>query len=245
MNEINYHIWWDGYSPAACIDSGCWCEAPRIGAWILEPVNTWTNLAFVLMGFYMLWAVFIKKDFKYQSVNARYPLIFALGLIATGLGSFFFHASRSFEWQWFDLMGMYILSLYFLLFNFVRSGKIHHSGNIIKNFQSLFFLGLAICGVITYYFPGFGRYLFGIQILFTFIHTILIQRTGLHANKGKYLAIAAVLFVVAVTAWNIDRMRIICHPYALMNGHGIWHLLDAFAAYYLYRYFTSGEKIPL
>ena len=41
---------WSTWRPASCL-SGCWCEAPRTGSWILEPVNTWTNLVFILAGF--------------------------------------------------------------------------------------------------------------------------------------------------------------------------------------------------
>lgn len=45
---------WGSWRQVSCLPN-CWCEAARHGSWILEPINTWTNLPFVVAGIYIFW----------------------------------------------------------------------------------------------------------------------------------------------------------------------------------------------
>ena len=108
---------WRTWKGATCLPD-CWCEAARIGHWILEPVNTWTNLAFVFAGLY-----FIIKQSKFitnkgpLSSNSSFPLIYGFACVFVGMGSFFFHASQTFIGQWFDVFGMYLVAVFYIFYN--------------------------------------------------------------------------------------------------------------------------------
>ena len=217
---------------------GCWCEAPRIGEWILEPVNTWTNLSFVFFGIFILQRALVKKRADHVLTNHFYTTVFGLGMIFLGLGSGFFHASRTFLGEWIDILGMYIVSMYFLLYNFVRT---KHLDN--QKFLTLYLTGLTIGGAIIYFFPRFAIVFFGMQLAFIFIHCLVIQRKFNHHVQMKFFYWAAGLFIVAMTSWILDRTRVVCFPYANMNGHGIWHLLNGVVAYLVYRFFVSDKGV--
>jgi tetratricopeptide (TPR) repeat protein len=105
---------WTKFTPATCLPD-CWCEAPRIGSFILEPVNSWTNFIFVLLGLFL---IFFDKKIPYGSnflsMNRGYSRVYGSALIFLGFGSFLFHASQTFVGQWFDVFGMYLVSAFFV-----------------------------------------------------------------------------------------------------------------------------------
>ena len=49
--------------------------------------------------------------------------------------------------------------------------------------------------------------------------------------------------LVAFAIWNLSQHGW-CDPHSLVQGHAAWHLLDALAAYLLFRLYAS-ERSPL
>jgi len=107
LNGMDYS--WANWTPASCLPNDCFCEAVRDG-FIRQPINTYSNLAFVLAGLMMI--AFGRDDWSRGKRNnlmqshRAYLLIFGFAAIVIGVGSFFYHASLTFIGQWFDLMGM-------------------------------------------------------------------------------------------------------------------------------------------
>ena len=50
--------------------------------------------------------------------------------------------------------------------------------------------------------------------------------------------------ILSFGIWSISRTHesLWCNPDSLIQGHAIWHLLDAFAFYAFYRYYISENK---
>ena len=71
---------WDGWEPAAIE----FCEAD-LCSWIIQPANTWSNLAYVFVG---AWLIRL-------ALREGHRDLASLGLIEIliGIGSFFFHMS--------------------------------------------------------------------------------------------------------------------------------------------------------
>ncbi len=228
---------WTTWRQATCLPE-CWCEAARTGSWILEPVNTWTNLLFILGGL-----VFIFKaqplTINSNKLNSSviFPRLYGFAMIFLGMGSFFYHASQTFVGQWFDVFGMYLVSMFYISYNFYRSGRLNE-----KTFLSFYFVSCLLLGLIIYYFPESRRWLFGVSIAFTLFQSLWIQKRFRSIINQKYLMGAATFYVIAQTVWVLDKNRIWCDPYAWMNGHGIWHLFTGVAAVLIYFYFYS-EKL--
>lgn len=87
---------WDSFRQSPLV----FCEAIRC-AWIKEPVNTWSNLAYIAAGIYMLVVIGWRSD---------RPLlrVLAVAAIVTGLGSAFYHASGIHAGMLADYSGMFL-----------------------------------------------------------------------------------------------------------------------------------------
>jgi hypothetical protein len=228
---------WSTWRPASCMPD-CWCEAARVGNFILEPVNTWTNSLFMLAGIYfLLMAKRFHNNHNFLGRSIALPRVYGFALFFVGAGSFFFHASQTFVGQWFDVFGMYLVSMFYISYNFYRIKKFN-----LDQFY-LFYLGSClILGIIILYLPATRRYLFGISIAFALFQSLWIQKKFHPIMKSKYLWLSLGSYIVAQTVWVLDKKKIWCNPYAVMNGHGVWHLLTAVSAILIYIYFNSETK---
>src|SRR5512137_1935975 len=74
---------WGDWRPATCLPDACFCEAIGAGT-IRQPVNTWSNLAFVWVGAFI--AVSATPD---RPLRRSYALILAYACVGIGLGSWF------------------------------------------------------------------------------------------------------------------------------------------------------------
>jgi len=139
---------YEGFKPASCLPD-CWCEMPRIGQYILEPGNTWSNLAFIFCAG-IVWFYF--KEFPRRK--------FAASLFAfLGLGSMAFHGTQTFIGQTIDVLAMYMLVSFFIFYLWSERFKIKYY--LVIN--SAFLLGL-------WFYPEVRRWLFaGLVILLLII----------------------------------------------------------------------------
>ncbi len=237
IENINYKIWWEGFKPATCIEWGCWCEAPRLGSLILEPVNTFTNISMIILGFYLLYQVNFKKNPSYILIAPIFSNIFSFSTLFLGLTSGLFHASRTFIGEWFDVFGMYMISMYFLLVNFVKAGKLS-----AKAFIFAYYSSLTALGVYIYLLPKGTSIMFGAHLAFIFFHSQKLNTQSQNKARKDFLFKALGIFLIGLSAWILDRTRLVCDPYAVMNGHGIWHIFNGIAAYFVFRFFSSDSS---
>jgi hypothetical protein len=203
---------WTTWRGASCLPD-CWCEATRTGHTILEPVNTWTNLGFILVGLYF---IVNSKNFALLK-NIELPKFYGLAMMFVGAGSFFFHMSQTFVGQWFDVFGMYLVSVFYIVYNFYRVDKI------------TFIIAL----------PETRRWLFGVTIVIALIQSLLILKKHKPSINNKYLWSSVASYATAQAFWLLDKEKIWCSPYSWINGHGIWHIMTCVAAVLIYKYFQS------
>jgi hypothetical protein len=228
---------WKQYPHATCWPD-CWCEAPRIGAFILEPVNSWTNLAFVFAGIYFI----LTSSKNLAQTNALtshqgYSKIYGGALIFLGLGSFFYHASQTFVGQWFDVFGMYLVSVFFVVYNFVRL-------RVLKEylFFKTYFMVCVLLGLVIIFFPDSRRWLFGASIVLILFQLFFIKRRKTTKFKGFLLFTSILSYSVGQIFWLLDKYKIWCWPYGVINGHGLWHILTGLSAVSIFLYFKSEES---
>lgn len=228
---------WTTWKPATCLPD-CFCEAARTGSWILEPVNTWTNLFFMLAGiFFILRAQRLTTKTNQLNSIPLFPRLYGFAMIFVGLGSFFYHASQTFVGQWFDVFGMFLISMFYVFYNFYRINWIQK-----KQFFIYYLISCIFLGVIIIYFPEARRWLFGISLAFILIQSIWIQKRFPTLINRNYIVGALVSYLFAQTVWVLDKHKIWCDPYAWMNGHGIWHIFSGLAAVLIYFYFQSEKQ---
>jgi hypothetical protein len=225
-------ITWAGWRPATCMPDDCFCEAVRDGP-IAQPVNTFSNLAFVLVGLLIVAA----PPADPRAPFARSPVYgwtYGVAVIVIGLGSLFYHASLTFAGQWFDVMGMYLLGSFMVLYNLARLRPLPGAVFAITYIVANAALGAALIAV-----PEVRRQLFATLVLVTIASEWWIRRQRQPRIRSGYFLAALGSFALAYGIWILDNERVLCAPESWLQGHAAWHLLSAAAAGFIFLYYRS------
>jgi hypothetical protein len=226
---------WSMWRTATCMPDACFCEALGTG-FVRQPIDTWSNLAFVLVGLLILEDVLRLSSNRSNLLAQRrtYGVVYAVAVILIGLGSWFYHASLTFVGQWFDVMGMYLLGTFMVLYNFARLRPL--SSRTFALSYVLFNLALALSLIVV---PELRRYLFGLLLVATIALEVVIRRRSVTQIRTGFFIAALSIYVLAQLIWTLDLNHIVCDPTGLLQGHALWHILTAASAGLLYLYYRS------
>jgi len=196
----------------------CFCEAVRADG-IRQPSNSASSLAFVLVA-----AVILARGGNKAIAN-----LFALTLTFVGIGSAYYHATLSFTGQFFDVLGMYLVASLALLLSINRIRRLRPATMI-----GFYIVINALLAILLYSMPELRRWVFG-ALLAGIIGAELKGQT----REGHYLIKAVVIMTVAFMIWVVDFLRLACAPTSIIQGHAIWHILGALAAWNLYLHYDE------
>ncbi|RME56678.1 MAG: hypothetical protein D6795_00935 [Deltaproteobacteria bacterium] len=218
---------WSGWTHATV----SFCEAEGCG-WITQPANTWSNLAFLVVGLLLL----------ARSTGERKAHVRPIGAIAilVAVGSFFFHASSTLAGEFCDVMAMYFLSAYMTIYNLNRCKPLSYRRNL------LLFLGIDLLSLLLLFVaPRLDILWFAGQITVAMVLELVIF-VGKFEKRGdpRPFILMCVTFGIAFLIWNLDFHRIWCDPTNhLLQGHALWHLLNAVAIYWIYRHYEQLDPV--
>lgn len=230
---------WSRFKLATCMPDHCFCETIHYGAWIRQPINTWSNLAFVLVAFYIISLIGKGQQQAGKNILIQskvHQWVYAISCLLVGLGSFYYHASFTFHGQWLDVMGMYLAITFFVLYNFQRIYQFKtHSfvlGYIAVN---------AVLGYLLYAVPELRRYMFGLFVVLLLVVALITQAKLKTKINRNYLFKAVGAFAAGMSIWILDLKKILCFPDSWFQGHALWHFFTALASYYIYAYYRSED----
>ncbi len=230
------------FGPATDV-GGAFCEAARPGL-IKQPANTWSNVGFIvaglLMAFQLSQGAFQENKNRFTQSNFT-ATFFSCIVVFLGPGSMAMHATETEMGGAFDMLSMYLIASFAASYSLQRfySWKNWH-------FTVSFFLIIILCEVVGLYHEHLplihyaGNAIFGFFIVVTIVYEFLnfyVRKISLEQKYG-YASLGSLLLAFAI--WNIWQDNSpLCDPQSLIQGHAIWHLLDALAAYLLFRFFAS------
>eukprot|EP01080_Neovahlkampfia_damariscottae_P010060 gene10060-2483_t len=229
---------WNSWNQATCMPDHCFCEKPRDGL-LRQPVNTWTNMFFVLFGLTIINQVCLTGNelFNY------YSLIYGLADIILGIGSAYYHASLTFSGQFLDNMGMQLVILWCFCYNFVRLTKYFRTTAFLTSYIAL----VLITGFLNVFVPESRRYLFGGIVALLLCQQIFVDfkikpwKTGMNYI---FIGLSLLCFLVAFGVWILDLQKIVCEEISFLQLHGIWHFLCSAATYSLFLFYNSEKMKP-
>jgi hypothetical protein len=228
---------WAVYAPATCLTSHCFCEFPRTGQMFLQPANSWSSFGYVCSGFMMI-VLASNRDWR-SAFAPQAATLFGLTAIFVGLGSVLLHATLSLWGQFFDVMGMYLVSG-FMLVSAVARWRGYSDKNAAILYVALVSLLIAILAVI----PEVRRWLYGVVLIAAIIFELYCARPRRPGVMLRYYVLGIAAKGLAFTIWNTDQSRILCAPNSLIQGHAIWHLLGATALWFTFLYYRSEMRQP-
>ncbi|NUM74574.1 ceramidase domain-containing protein [candidate division KSB1 bacterium] len=234
---------WGDWQPASCMPASCFCEDIRPGA-VAQPANAWSSLGFALIGLLVLGqcrndlsAHKRRERWNPMTRQSSYAATYGVALIVIGLGSAFYHASLTFVGQFFDVMGMYLLATFVLVYNLDRWRTMPK-----KSFVLMYLAANLILAYLLIEVPVLRRWIFGAILLVALAPEFLRRRQQRADIQTKYLRAALATMLTAFIIWVLDYAKILCDPASWLQGHALWHLLGAQAAGYLYLYYRSENQ---
>jgi hypothetical protein len=223
---------WKLWRLASCMPDDCFCELIREGQTVRQPSNTWSSLAYALIGLMVLahsYSLPNKKPFTWL-----FGLLLCLMMLTIGIGSAFYHASLTFIGQFADFSGMYLMSSFILVYALYRRYSLPEINVVLG------YLGLnTILALLLYFVPETRRTLFGLLLILALILEIYYANSAKPSINRYWFYGGLLIFALAYAVWIIDDERILCSPESWIQGHALWHLLGAISNGMLYFYYRS------
>lgn len=202
-----------------------WCEA-QVCSIVVEPANTWSNLAYLLLG---LWLVLRAAARERRGQAGRIARTFGLAEIVVGVFSFTFHMSYSGILQILDFAAMFVFVGLTLSLNLVRLGWLRPPLR-----RRAYVLGVVAMTALVFglrFTPFPIQLVTPVLILATALTELLLwwrSRSTPIRTAYRWFLVSLVLLLVAATLSALDAARIFCDPHDhLVQGHALWHVLSA------------------
>ncbi len=230
---------WDVMQPSTCLAAGnCFCETVHAQDSVRQPANTVSSFGFVFVGIWMIAVspVLLERRSRLLPMYGA-----ALGTMAgiVGVGSAFYHASLTFIGQFFDILGMYLLASFVLVYALGRL-----NGWSDRRSMAVYLVLNVVLTVIQIIIPDLRRYTFGIVLVVGLVIEWLYWLRRRPTMTRRWLQTGLGIFALAYGIWILDNSRVVCAPQSLLQGHALWHLLGAVAVGCLFLYYASERSAP-
>lgn len=244
---------WAAWIPAKALHQPNYAERIIHQAVFRTPANTWSNLAYVLVGFYAI--ALARQDrrqrpatpISYLQATPPLGLLFGAACCYLGLASGLFHASLTRWGQQLDVASMYaplLASLALFCGRGVRGLRKRVGWPSFEVWPLLMILVVAACWLLFVFKWSMSaglvlRTLIGLQTGAAVLDLILARRTV----QVRWLGLSLVALAAAVACRELDIAGKFSRPDALLQGHACWHVLTALSLACLYAYHRT-ERSP-
>lgn len=194
--------------------------------------NTVSSLGYVFSGMLAM-----TQQRKGQRLPFGYAVIFGLSSIVIGLGSAFYHASLTFSGQFFDVLGMFLLAAFMLVYAWERIWTLR-----LRTTIGLFLTLNLLLGWLQLAIPDTRRYAFAMVLVLALLFEAYYRRQAKPQMNIQRLRLGIGLLALAYIIWILDNTRTLCIETSLLQGHAIWHLLGAVSVWFLYEYYASEKN---
>jgi len=217
------------------------CERPHDIDLLVQPANSLSNAGFVVAGLAIAWYAGRRQRLGDVLVSRPgLPTAYAAVTVLLGPASAAMHATQSELGGHLDLLSMYLIASFaaaYALVRLVRQGSVF--------FFQVFLLLVAGCelvGTIGGSVPVVhesGNLAFGLLLVSAIaLEVVLWRRADPARTELRWGAGAVAAMGFAFVIWNLAQGPW-CAPTSWVQGHAAWHLLDAVAAYLLFRLYAS------
>ena len=215
-----------------------YCERIRPGR-IKQPVNTFSNLGFIIAGLVML-AVLdgsTGASTTPMATTTSISVLFGIVVIWLGPGSMFLHASQKVWGGWLDNLSMNMF-ITFVVWYDLAQGNEWGAGW----FWLAYLLSNIAIGALNWFvtWPKIGLLTFGLLIAAMVGVEIWAIATDRYDRDFLWIIPVVLSFGTAFFIWFKSRSGgPWCKPNSIWQGHGAWHLLSALATVFIFVYLRS------
>ncbi|MBX3068047.1 MAG: ceramidase domain-containing protein [Cryobacterium sp.] len=201
--------------------------------------NSFSSFAFVVLA---IWgALVIRKPSKHSRERKLWPFYLTI-MVFIGATSFYYHATLSFFGQFLDVFSMFLLGVLLITGGLYRSGRLSGRAGIF-----VFVIASSFLGFAEYVWPDARRILFALVLVAGVVVELnkSISGTTLRSRRAIPVLLAVTFMIIAFVIWTADLTGWVCDPTSIIQGHAVWHLLTAIAAYLvLFHYRNTEHRYP-
>lgn len=227
----------------AVSEANPYCEALQEDSMILQPVNTWSNLAPILVGLAILLHLARVPPAGGPNPMAErgfFPLLYGLLVIWLGPGSMFYHASMKQWGGWLDNLSMNLFVLFPIAYDLCRLRRWGRQG-----FLAVYLPAASVLAVLGWLvqWEHFGKLVFGLLIAAAICVEVAVAASDRLERRWRWLLIGLGIFGAAFVIWILSGTGApLCAPRSAFQGHALWHVLAAVATLCFYVYFRSERR---
>lgn len=230
---------WPGDVAACAPGDTCDCETIGAAA-VRQPVNAWSNLAFVAVGMWVLAGRLTGLPDNRMTTEQVYRSVYGGLAVLVGLGSFLFHASVTDWGAWADLVPIGMLFAFLAVYDAARL-----FGRDTEWFVSRY-LTVAVGVVVAFGVvgQGNGKFVLAALAVAVVVLEVMLSRDRRRRLPHGWLWASLALYAVGGALWVLSGSGgPWCRPDAILQGHALWHLAAAGTVALLHRY-LAGEEVP-
>lgn len=210
-----------------------WCEE-RLCSFINEPANAWSNLLYLIIGLFLIYQGYKSQ----QKPSGQFQFFFGCVVYIMGLCSFIYHATNNYLTQILDFIGMFFY-IYLLL-----SLSLYNLKLISAKIGMYLFFGLVIISTALIPLAKYVNFPYQAIVGFSSICIVTLQIMAWKNDSLSYpkkeLSWCIFFFIAASIFSFMDVSHIWCNPKDhLIQGHAIWHILNAIGVYFSYQMFSK------
>ena len=216
------------------------CEAARLGA-VKQPANSWSNLGFVVAGLVIAWHARSASSASLMPVGLQ--TAFACVVVLLGPASAAMHATQSSLGGHLDLLSMYLIAGFAAAYAWMRVAR--RGPVFFATAYACFVLGCELAGLWTRPVPVVqyaGNLAFAMLLITAVALEARLWRRGETRRRVGFGFVALGSMLVAFGIWIMSQHGW-CAPESWLQGHAVWHVLCAVAAYFLYRLYASERPL--
>ncbi len=232
---------WNGWTEAREFRNPSYGERIYPDSVFRTRANTWSNLAYVLVGIYVIvigvmdWRNPVQKPASYLRSRPALGILFGLACCYLGVGSGIFHASLTRWGQQLDVAAMYAPLVVLIALNLDR----------LLPAWPVWGLAAVSASALLYVYKwsmSSGKVLPAL-ILGVGCFMVLDRFRRDRRTEFRWMFFALAAFIAAYIFRHLDVVDRFTGPDAWLQGHVLWHFLTAASLACAYGYYRSETRI--
>jgi hypothetical protein len=212
-----------------------WCEETLCQI-ITEPSNTWSNILFLIVSFYIYKSA---KKTKQPELIWLAPAMFLMGLF-----SLIYHMSNNYLTQMFDFIGMYLFVFWLFVLNLRRLGAIKRENQV----KLMVALSVSCTVLVHVMYLTHTKFQFIVAVAaaaIMYTEYLYFKRNRQNQNISyRNLIVGATFVAFAQISSQLDLNRVswFCDPQNhFFQGHALWHVLGAIGLTIVYKHYEQFD----